>query len=400
MAGLTSRFRFNKFGGGTPGTIADNAQKFTGADRDAIDRLLAQTERHDHHLRAPSATLATAPTAELASDDGVLVGGETYYYRFSVVGSDGTETVASPEVAVATPEPLVAPGIPELWVDSVSAEGDLAGIYYYALTALRGAEESILGPLGTISVVAPDGAVTIGLPDFGEADGLRIWRMGMNDPGWTRVTTINADDGVTEFVDDGSVPPDPCACDPANLPPTGFNNGVAVYRIEVTLPEDVDLSTASAWRLYRSTVSGQYATASLVHEVVETQDEWDEESPLMRSWSDVGDPLVDGSPLDFEANMAFAPYVFDGGAELPDPNGYPERYPFLLGNELCALVDGQWALVAGGGGGSSAAIPGPTILTSPSGDRFVLTVDDLGALAATPTLLPGPPTAPQNVTVS
>jgi len=393
MAGLTRRFKFNKFGGGVQGTIGDNAQKYTSADRDLLDTLLAQVELHDHHVHSVASAGPAAPDAALVPDGGGLAAGETYYYRFATVDAGGVESLASDEVSVETPTPLDAPGAPAAYVDETNSAGDLApGMYYYALTGLRGVEESVLGEVAAIRLSGTEGAVTLTLPDFDGAEGFQVWRMAGTDTAYTRIAIVDAPTG--SLLDTGATPADPCAGDPGNTPPTLLNSGISSFGVDVALPDGLSLAGVTSWRLYRSSTSGVYASSSLVHEVVETADEWDEASALVRTWRDDGDATTLGAPLDTDTNMRIAPFVFDSAEDLPAPAGYPEGYPLLVAGRLYALIEGAWKVVAGGGGG------GLVVLTAPAGGRFVLSVDDAGALVTAPTVLPGPPTPPTTVTVS
>jgi hypothetical protein len=389
MAGLTKRFRLNRFGGGTPGTIVDNGQKYTSADRDTIDRLFAQTELHDHHIAPAQAGMLSAATLALVTGGGALEAGEQYRYRYAVVDARGMESTGSLSATIETPDLLATPGAPSLYVDPADVGTLPRGMYYYAVTALRGAEETPLSPAVTTSVSAGEGAVRVELPPLGLADSFRVWRMGTADAGFTKLGVTSA----AEFIDNGSVPADPCACDPGNTPPQ-VNVGVSIYGITVTLPASVDLTTARSWRLYRS-VDSTFPTASLVHEVVERQSEWDDTSPLLRSWTDDGGVLATGSPQDTDVNMRFQPFTLDRAAELPDPVGYPEDYPLLVDQTLYVRVNGAWAAVAGPGGAGGGA----GVLTAPNGSRFEIVVANDGSLSTQPTAMPGPPAAPQNVSV-
>src|SRR5690606_19246393 len=163
MADLTSRFGFNKFGGSTGGTIADDGGKYTLFDRDLLDQLLSQVEQHTH--RVPS--LPEAPEGDLSlavvPDSGDL-DPDTYYYTFTVVDADGMESLPAAEVEVSTPLPLEPPDEVGAWVD-YEAEGTLpGGTYYYALTALRDTEESALGELTQVAIEPPAGVIVLDLP--------------------------------------------------------------------------------------------------------------------------------------------------------------------------------------------------------------------------------------------
>src|SRR6478735_4067558 len=225
MAGTTPRFGFNFFGAGTPGTISDNGQKYTSLDRLLLDRLLTAVEAHHHRYVPPTSGLSSAPTTTLLTTGGQLSAGYTYYYKVAVVDLEGNESIASPEAAQGTPTPLQPPAMPGLTGDPsvVGSTGTLLpGYYYYALTGLRGTEESTIGPAAMVNLVVGETAVQLDLPAYGAATSFRVWRMGSQDAGFTRIGIVNV--GTDIFVDDGSTPADPCACDPGVAPPP-FNTG-------------------------------------------------------------------------------------------------------------------------------------------------------------------------------
>jgi hypothetical protein len=395
MSGLTSRFKLSRFGGGTPGTILDDGQKFTSLDRDTIDRLLAQTEVHDHLFRPVTLVGPAAPTGALQTNAGTMQCGFTYYYRYAVVDELGAETIASAELAVPTPAVLATPGLPA--VSLATDAGQLApGLYYYGLTAIRGTEETPLGPAVLMALQAGETAVRIDLPTANGATQFRVWRMGSTESGYTKVGVVSASAGF--FVDAGSVPADPCACDPGNAPPQ-VNTGTASYAIAVTLPTDLDISKARGWRLYRTVYPGIYPTTSLVHQVVEREHEWDATSALLRTWVDTGAPLAAGQPMSTDLNMRFQAFTFDSAAALPDPAPYPQRYPLLVGQVLYVKVGTEWVKVTGSGSDPSGGTPASSVLTAPGGGRYMLTVADDGTLTTVTTPFPGPPTPPMNVQV-
>ena len=430
MAGLTPRFGFNHFGSGEPGSISDDGLKYTGYDRLLLDQLLSQIERHDHRKHPRAEAAIPAPSATLSNVGGSLEGGYTYYYKVSVVDQWGVESVASDQVEVEIPDLLEIPEAPFISQDSTPGSL-LPGFYYYAVTALRGAEESPIGAVTAATLIDGETSFLVTMPEAEDADAFSIWRMGSNDAGFTRIGSTSD----PTFVDNGSVPADPCACDPGVAPPTD-HQGASDYSITITLPPDLDLTTARGWRIYRSNDSDIFDSASLLIEVVERTDEWDESAPLVRSYVDTGDETIAGRPMASDQNMRFSEFTFDGGAELPDPAGYPELYPFVANGRLnfilsgqwvapangpvdhastlppvagypeyhlivveevlYALISGEWVAVGGGGGGGGSA---SQILTSPGGSRFILTVDDAGALTTVATTLPGPPTPPTSVSV-
>ncbi len=392
MSALTPRFGFSYFGGSTQGTITDDGQKFTSLDPLTLDRLLAAVEVHDHHYRPQVGVSAIPPTAGLLTDAGALPGGYTYFYRYSVVDAQGAESVASAELTVVTPGLLMLPGMPDATVDDALSGSLSPGLYYYALTAIRGTEETPLGSATLISLQAGDTTVTLTLPAFGDADSVRVWRMGSTEAGYTSLAIVEA--GTTSWTDDGSIAANPWPCAPGSTPPQS-NTGTSSYAVDITLPVDVDLTSARAWRLYRTVYPGIYPTTSLVHEVVERGSEWDPDSDLMRTWRDRGGPMTSGKPMDTDLNMRFQAYTFDTVDSLPDPAGYPADYPLIFDGALYAKIDGAWTPLGGGSGGGGMSV----IMTAPAGSRFSLSIDEAGALVTTPTLMPGPPAAVTDMTV-
>jgi hypothetical protein len=345
VAGNTPRFALNFFGGDTPGSFDEDNEKFTGEDRLTIDRLLAALENHNHRVSASLDEPDGEPQLSLGTD-GALDSGTTYYYVISFVNSDGLETITGPEVSVDTPDLLVEPEAPQ--GETAIASGTLSpGQYYYALSALRGAEESPLGDPAAVTVVSGENLVTLTLPDLGEATSLQVWRMKDTDPGWTRIAISTTDTAV----DDGSVPP-ALYGDPANIPPTS-STGIARYSVTISLvePDITSLATVSGWRIYRSTVSGVYGSASLVHEVIERTDDLDVTSPLVSTWLDDGDAPLTGSPKLFSNELMVPAYTFEANDPLPAAAGYPQNYPMLDGSGVLNIQRaGSWTPVSGARG--------------------------------------------------
>lgn len=362
MAGQTTRFALNFFGGQTPGAFEDDNDKFTGEDRLTLDRILTALEKHDHRTVSTLDAPGDEPTVVLSDLDGALEGGSTYYYRVAFVNTDGLETVSGPEVSIDTPALLLEPDAPA--GETSTGTGALSpGLYYYAISGLRDDEESPQGDPVAVTVMDDEDTVTLTLPALEEATSYQVWRMKSSDPGWTRIGT-----GTTTFVDEGAVPAGTYG-DPANIPPS-TNIGLGSYAVVITLTGDdlTRVTTADAWRIYRSEVSGVYSSASLVHEVIERTDELDAESPLVISWIDDGDAQLTGSPKLFSTELAVTPFTFESAAgALPDPAGYPNYYPIIdsTGTILSINVAGAWVAVSGGSGDPGAI--GPTGPTGPDG---------------------------------
>src|SRR5262249_3171992 len=137
------------------------------------------------------------------------------------------------------------------------------GLYYYALTGIRGAEESQLGFRATVTVLNDEGTVNLTAPDLGDADSYRVWRMSDAEGFWRKFSTSV----TTTFTDDGSVTPT------ETQEPTS-NTGVSTYSIviDLTVGEAIDVQDYSGWSIYRTTTSGNYPGNSLVHLVTERED--------------------------------------------------------------------------------------------------------------------------------
>ncbi len=323
MAGTTPRFGLNFFGGDTPGTLDEDAAKYTSEDRLTIDAVLAALESHNHRVISQIDDPDDIPQLDLGAS-GTLEGGTTYYYVVSFVNDDGLETVSGPEASISTPDVLPDPDAPQ--GETSEAGGALEpGMYYYALSGLRGVEESALSEPATVTVVDAEDTVILTLPDLGDATSYQVWRQGEEDPGYTRLGTSST--GV--FTDDGSVLPGLFG-DPANdvpLTPTGADN----YSVTITLTgADLDtLATSNGWRIYRATESGNYSASSLVHEVIERTSDTDPTAPLVTFWLDDGDAPLTGSPSQRSSALDIPPFTFEYNATLPLATGYPENYPML-----------------------------------------------------------------------
>jgi len=329
----TSRFNFEKFGGGLGGSIEDDGGKFSSTDRDVLDRILASLEVHAHTGGSRLGDPSAAPTAALGTAGGLLPG-VTYYYRISYIDRFGLESAASDEVAITTPPPVDPPFAP---IVTTEPGGTLEpGITYWAGTSMAGGVET---PLGDPTLLTIEDNFTVNL-DFDVlptgADSIGVWRQGPADAGFTRIGETNP--GETTFVDDGSVPGDPCACDPSLMPPEQNLTGVT-SSVVITVPDaDTELvgaapiDTVLRWRIYRTDTSGVYDASALVHEVVETTD-GTPATGLFTEWEDVGDPLQPGAPL--EASTTLTPSVPISGGGGGGPGGISA---FLLADSTSTLV--------------------------------------------------------------
>lgn len=390
---LTPYVGLTYFGGNVAGSLVDDGSKFTGADRLTIDRLLYMLATGTRHHGGQAAELTPALPGATLSTDGSLPGGRTYHYVATLLDVNGIESLPSDEVTITTPSLLDAPVEPDV---AVSTGGALsAGLYYYALTALRGtgaaAEESILGDQGSITVLPGEGTVTVTLPAEAPegATSYQIWRMEASDVGWTRVAQVLVD--AVPYADAGAVPANPDADRYSQAPPQD-NEGTYNYAVTITLATvDADKVTsgeAAGWRLYRTETASSWPAVSLVHHVTETTSD-DADAPVMTTWVDDGDDLLTGAPPLQASRLVLSAYTLDSADTLPDPTGYPQFYPLLVQGVLYALVEGVWTPIGGGGG---------SVLTAPNGNRYRLAVSNTGALSTVASLELGPPPPPTGLT--
>jgi hypothetical protein len=385
VAGQTPRFGLNFFGNDTSGTFSDDSDKYTSEDRLLIDRLLTAFENHDHHKNEQLLAPTDVPTATLdSSGSGTLEAGGTYYYVVSFIDAAGLETVSGPEVSIDMPDLLETPDLPQGETGTVTGNQLTPGQYYYALSGLRDGEESALSDPSAITLLSDENTVTLTLPALGDATSFQIWRMKDTDPGYTRIGTSS----TGTFIDDGSVPAGVYG-DPANFTPTGVG-GADTYSIVIDLgPDDATaVQNTSGWRLYRSDTSGVYSAASLVHEVIEREDDLDPTSDRLTEWTDTGDAFLLGSPKQIANTMDIAAFVIDENDALPDASAYPDGYPMLDANfALYVARSGGWIEITGGAAQRgvalftgttdpttmpSGAVSGDVYINTTSGDIFVL----------------------------
>lgn len=284
---FTQRFGFTRL---DDRTISADGGKFGIADRTTLDRILAALEAHQHEGGQRLGDPTGPPQLSQLDVGGTLPGGTTFYYCVSFVDRFGLETAATDEVSITTPGRLAVPSPPQL--TALPGGSLIAGTYYYALTIKQGAFETQISNPAVITLVPGQGTVRLALPPLPSgADGYSIWRQGPTETYYSRIGDTS--DPTTD--DDGSVPPDDCPTDPANLPPlTNQTNSTNVVIIEVPDPEVVAVpgGPVRAWRIYRTTTSGAWPANSLVAEVTDL----DEHGGLVTQFTDTGAPLARGVP--------------------------------------------------------------------------------------------------------
>lgn len=361
MSGRTSRFGLNWFDGDAqPGSLADDNNKFTGEDRLILDRLLTAIEQHDHLPDSTTDDAPAVPTLTYASTGGALEAGTTYFYKLTFVDSKGLESDASDEASVVLPAQLDAPDAPG--PDTDTAGSLTPGLYYYALTAVRGSEESALGDPVPVTLRADEHKVTLTLPALGVATSYRVWRMSDTEGFWRKFSDVVT---TGSFVDDGTATP------AATDAPTA-NSGVATYAVTVQLQgADATLvqgAQFSGWKIYRSTTSGTYGGSSLVHYVTERVDDLDPTSARLTSWVDDGDALLSGAPPFQASKMHFAHVVGSTGPTGPTGATGPVGATGATGPVGATGPAGPPGSGGGGGGGSSLLGLWNNVTTYAAGD--------------------------------
>lgn len=345
----TPNLGLHYYGGDVPGSITDNGSQHTAGDRLFLDQVIQQLAVSARHYVPAVATAPANFSLDSNPNSGQLQDGVTYFYRVALVGLDGFERVASDEASVSMPDVLAAPTAPGL---RDAPGGSLQpGLYYYALTAKSDTQESTLGAGATVNVFAgTNQAIYVDAPSDAQGVPLQVWRKKDTDPGYTRLGTISAGQTLT---DDGSTAANPYALDPAYAPPSN-NRGRANSSVTITLVGDAataaDEGTISSWRIYRSTISGYYSAQSLVHDVVETDDEdGNGDGTLRTSWIDTGDALRVGQPQFKDRSLRLTPWAPETVTALPaDTSVYPPNYLIVFDEQLYILRDGSWSAVGGG----------------------------------------------------
>lgn len=378
MASKTPRFGLNRFGNGVDGSLGDDGGKFTGTDRMVLDRVLAAYETHVHAGGERLGDPSGAPTLVLDSAGGSLPGGKTYYYTVTYIDEFGLETAYADEASVTTPAQVSIPTNPGL--NTINAGTLAEGLYQYALTAHKGSGETPLSGISTVTV-SDWKQVDVSFVAPANADAISIWRQGPAEAGFTRVATVAV--GDSPYSDDGSVPADPCACDPGNLPPSQNTTG-SDSRVTITAPTGdlVQPTLAKRWRIYRTESSGAYSSRSLLFEVSETTTEGG--TQLVESWIDDGTvQLTAGQPPTTSRTLLPSQAVQGGGGGSRGTTLLRSPDDSLW--QLYCLADGSLVTRERDFGAVNASLFADLGfgLDDSSGVEWRLTVDNAGVLTTT-----------------
>ena len=284
--------------------------QLTDGDKALVDSVLAAYELHDHQGGVRLSDPSGPPVGVLDTTTGALAAGTTFFYRVSYVDQYGLETAGSPEVSFTTPSGLTPPASP----DAVTSPGGLLakGTTYYAISSVDAVgNETVLSDPRLVALVN-DATVTLTVVPFPTSvTSYNVWRQGARSTGFTKIGAIT--DANVPFVDTGSVPDDPCACDPQNLPPVA-NQTNATSKVTLTVPDVALLATSVlAWRVYRATSSGAYASNSLVQEITSRVNP-DGTGSLITTYADDGvAPLLTGAPLGTSRTLKPTTLITSGG---------------------------------------------------------------------------------------
>ena len=291
--GETTRFGFKTLDEGD--SLADDSYKFTHADREQLDRILAFFETHTHTGETTSDTSPVAgPELDLDTEGGNIPAGQRVRYRYTLVDPSGLETAASPEAYVDTPDPIDNPAAPSLSTANVGGTL-IPGQYYYVLTAYQDFTTSETKATNPAHITVPAGTNTnentLALPDvpFG-ATGFNVYRRA---PGHTRYFYLDSVDmdgptPPTDYIDDGTVDED---CD-RTIPAanTTFSTNAITATIGGATPTVPDGYT---WKLYRTYESGNYDDSLLWWIVEETSEGSGIITPV---YEDTGAGTTTGTP--------------------------------------------------------------------------------------------------------
>lgn len=294
----TENFGFTRVGQGE--TLSKNGFAALDGDRTMLDSLLLAIFNHRHEGGERLADPASAPTATVQTDsDGMIGADRTYFYKYAYIDANGLETAPSPEVEITTPPGSGRPSAPAL--THLATGGSLnAGKYTYRITYadLKGGESTPSDPVSisfTTDQCAGACRVQLDLPVAPSATPcINIYRAKQGQTRYYFLKKIDVDPGnETIAFDDGTVAED------LSLTPPTANTTASSNEITITINGGVIPEGVIAWRLYRTSTSGSYGNASLVHEVIESTSETAQD--LRATWTDVGGMLNAGSPRERSA---------------------------------------------------------------------------------------------------
>ena len=285
--------------------LSTDGSSFTGINPTIIDRLLnigARLHRHDAHpaIIAPS----EPPVVEQGATGGFIPAGVTAVVTYTLIDSQGGETLPAPSIGFTTPDGVVAPeDTPEYTVESVAGDM-LSGTYYYGLTLTDGSGgETTIGPVITVDIPAGSGSNQVrfvGLSDIVAGyPGAQGWRLYKGSQYNRMHFLASGNAALDEVLDDGNL----CA-DCATTPPDD-NTTAATNSIDITIPAHPinEATPVVAYRIYVG-VGGDLSSPALLGQFAIA------ELGIVRNVLDL--QMEPGAPPDYPTAI--------GGATKIDPN--------------------------------------------------------------------------------
>lgn len=291
--GQTNNYGFKTIDGTDDARFSDDGYKYTSADRHLIDKLLKKgAETHVHDGATGSAFNPTlAPNLELDTSGGGIQAGVRVFYKYTLVDSDGLESLPSPEAYIDTPAQVAAPSAPGL--TTATTGGTLVGgNYYYVLSAyttVNSQETTAINPTFiTVPTTTGTNTVTLDLPSLPtNATGFNVYRKAPAENTYYYIASVDMSVATppSEYEDDGSTAPDCFRTLPSSNSTLGENSVVVTYPgATPTVPDGY------TWKIYRTYVSNDY-DISLLHHMIEHV-----LGVIDVDYTDTGEPTSTGSP--------------------------------------------------------------------------------------------------------
>lgn len=359
MASESRNFQLQKLGSGDPFGLNDFA--FSDRNIEVIDTLLKYLADHTHDgAPPPQEGPDTPPALDLvATTVGAGFPSETtIYYRYAHVAPDGTESVASAQSQVTTPEPLPVPEAPV--VEWGSASGSLPpGSYLYRVSVWTGTDtlETPAGPIGAVLIpsTASVARAVLTLPDLPTGgDGWNVYRRSPGGVDYQLIASVPASEGTT--FNDGGIAPSGIRFAPT------YDTSQNSANVTVTVDSVPD---GWSWRVYRTLVDGSWGQ-SLLDTMPDDE----------LTFTDTGMEAFDGSPREAEINFPTIPPV---GYTPGDPGDW-EDVPDTVPDALDMLAAGG---VSGGGSGGGTSAPVVELASSGTVTMSLGRVNTLSMAAAT-----------------
>ena len=292
----TPNFGLARVGAGE--SLAKHGNQALDADRVTLDALLHALEMHTHDAAPRLADPEElSPVLTTGTSGGQLPGGTTFYYTVSLIDRWGLETASCTEVSVTTPQALAVDGAPGL--STYSGGGSLGtGQYSYVYTyvSTTGGETTPSRASSVRVLAGSTNRVEVDIPDLPSgAYQAKVYR---SKDGQSQFFLVGIHDGVADYFTDTGASIDYTTV----APRTNTTGGTNTVTISVAGWASTWWEDAFGWRIYRALAPGEYGPTSLVHEVVETEDE--DTAVLRKTWVDDGDELESGTPRTVSATVS------------------------------------------------------------------------------------------------